>query len=127
MYRSSISCMLFPGQGAQYVGMTSQIQDFPAVRSLFKRANEILGYDLQSLCLTGPESKLQETLYCQPAMVVTSLAAASIAAKDGITNDVMLHIVYITQPTNLASNSFCITIKHVAIQVTGPISIASSL
>jgi len=98
MYHSSIllryySCMLFPGQGSQYVGMTSRIQENSAVRSLFKRANEILEYDLQSLCLTGPESKLQETRYCQPAIVVASLAAASVAAEEGITNNVMLHIV----------------------------------
>lgn len=111
MYRSTLllrcySCMLFPGQGAQYVGMTSRIQDLPAVRSLFEQANELLGYDLQSLCLTGPESKLQETRYCQPAIVVASLAAASVAAKEGITNNVMLCVL--TSLLHLAVKLVCI-------------------
>jgi len=74
------SCLLFPGQGAQYVGMTSKIQKNPAVQSLFKQANEILGYDLQSLCLKGPDDTLRKTEYCQPAVVVCSLAAAAAAA-----------------------------------------------
>lgn len=72
------SCMLFPGQGTQYVGMTSKIQTNPAVQSLFKRANDILGYDLQSLCLRGPEDILRNTEYCQPAVVVSSLAALAV-------------------------------------------------
>ena len=75
------SCLLFPGQGAQYVGMTSKIQTNPAVQSLFKRANDILGYDLQSLCLKGPEDTLRKTEYCQPAVVVCSLAAAAHSHK----------------------------------------------
>ena len=73
------SCLLFPGQGTQYVGMTSKIQTNPAVQSLFKRANDILGYDLRSLCLKGPEDKLRKTKYCQPAVVVCSLAAVAAA------------------------------------------------
>lgn len=76
------SCVLFPGQGAQYVGMTSKIKAHPAVQSLFKQANDILGYDLQSLCLKGPEDKLKKTEYCQPAVVVSSLAAATVAANN---------------------------------------------
>lgn len=72
------SCILFPGQGAQYVGMTSKIQANPVVQSLFKRANDILGYDLQSLCVYGPEHTLRKTEYCQPAIVVSSLAAAAV-------------------------------------------------
>ena len=75
------SCLLFPGQGAQYVGMTSKILKIPAVQSLFKQANDILGYDLQSLCLKGPDDTLRKTEYCQPAVVVCSLAAAAAAHK----------------------------------------------
>lgn len=76
------SCMLFPGQGAQYVGMTSKIQTNPVVQSLFKRANDILGYDLQSLCLRGPEETLRKTEYCQPAIVVASLAVAAVHSHE---------------------------------------------
>ena len=60
--------------------MTSIIQTNPAVHSLFKQANDILGYDLQSLCLKGPDDLLRKTEYCQPAVVVCSLAAAAAAA-----------------------------------------------
>ena len=49
--------LLFPGQGAQYVGMGSKINDCPAAKKVFEEANEILGYDLEKLCLEGPSTK----------------------------------------------------------------------
>ena len=67
---------LFPGQGAQTVGMGRQLAaDVPAARALYDRANEILGYDLASLCFDGPAEKLDSTVHSQPALFVTSLAA----------------------------------------------------
>ncbi|TWT58193.1 Malonyl CoA-acyl carrier protein transacylase [Thalassoglobus neptunius] len=66
---------LFPGQGAQHVGMGKQIVDqYPAADSLFDQASEILGYDLKKLCFEGPSSELDSTVYSQPAIFVTSLA-----------------------------------------------------
>jgi len=47
----------------------------PAARHLFDRAGEILGYDLAQLCFEGPAEKLDSTVYSQPALFVTSLAA----------------------------------------------------
>lgn len=67
--------LLFPGQGSQYVKMMSTVKDMPAVKDILAKANTVLGYDLLQICLTGPESKLEETAHCQPAMFVAGLAA----------------------------------------------------
>lgn len=67
---------LFPGQGAQAVGMAKDIcTQYPEARKLFDRAAEVLGYDLFSLCAFGPEEKLTATDISQPAIFVASLAA----------------------------------------------------
>merc|ERR1712032_654937 len=66
--------LLFPGQGSQYVKMMSTVKDIPAVQDMLKTADDILGYDVLELCLKGPESKLEETRYCQPAMFIAGLA-----------------------------------------------------
>ncbi len=72
----SKTAFLFPGQGAQSVGMGRQlVETSPVARQLFDRAREILGYDLADLCLRGPAEKLDSTVYSQPALFVTSLAA----------------------------------------------------
>ena len=68
--------LLFPGQGAQHVGMGRAIAEkFPAARSLYDQAAEILGYDLAQVCFGGPAAKLDTTVVSQPAIYVTSLAA----------------------------------------------------
>ncbi len=67
---------LFPGQGAQSVGMGRQlVESTPQARQLFERAQAIVGYDLLKVCLEGPPEKLDSTIYSQPALFVTSLAA----------------------------------------------------
>lgn len=63
------------GQGSQYVGMVKDLLKFPMVKDLFELANYILQYDLLKLCLEGPKSQLDQTKYCQPAIMVSSLAA----------------------------------------------------
>ena len=75
---SDKSVLLFPGQGAQFVGMGSKLLDTPSVRELYSEASQILNYDLLKLCLEGPRSVLDETQYCQAATVVTSLAAVEL-------------------------------------------------
>lgn len=69
------SIILFPGQGTQYVGMSKNLMKFPKARDLFELSNYILGYDLLKLCYQGPKSSLDQTKYCQPAILVCSLAA----------------------------------------------------
>ncbi|XP_077401151.1 malonyl-CoA-acyl carrier protein transacylase, mitochondrial isoform X2 [Vanacampus margaritifer] len=72
---SDRSVLLFPGQGSQFVGMGRGLLRYPNVGDMFEAARKILGYDLLSLCLNGPEEELAKTVHCQPAVFVTSLAA----------------------------------------------------
>ncbi|KAG6762517.1 hypothetical protein NC652_023355 [Populus alba x Populus x berolinensis] len=78
------SAFLFPGQGAQAVGMGKEAHGVPAASELYKKANDILGYDLLELCTGGPKEKLDSTVISQPAIYVTSLAAVEVLrARDG--------------------------------------------
>lgn len=70
-----LSVLLFPGQGSQFVGMGKNLLKYPGVEELYQKASAVLGYDLLKVCLNGPIDKLTQTLYCQPAVFVTSVAA----------------------------------------------------
>ncbi|MFA6916629.1 MAG: ACP S-malonyltransferase [Parachlamydiales bacterium] len=66
---------IFPGQGAQYVGMGKDfIQEFPIVRQTMEEANDLLGKDIQKIILEGPEELLTETANSQVAIYILSLA-----------------------------------------------------
>ena len=70
------TAFLFPGQGAQAVGMgRAPAEAHPAARKLFDAASEVLGYDLLGLCANGPKERLDATDVSQPAIFVASLAA----------------------------------------------------
>jgi [acyl-carrier-protein] S-malonyltransferase len=74
---------LFPGQGAQHVGMGKTIAErYPAAARLYEQANDILGYDLSRLCFEGPAEQLDSTVISQPAIFVTSLAALEMLRAD---------------------------------------------
>ena len=67
--------LLFPGQGAQTVGMGCDLyESYAPARHVFDHANDQLGYSLTALCFKGPESDLTQTLHAQVAIFVTSLA-----------------------------------------------------
>lgn len=69
------AAFVFPGQGAQYVGMGCEIAErFPEARAIFDRASAALGFDLLSLCEDGPEEALRRTANTQPAILATSVA-----------------------------------------------------
>lgn len=83
------TAFLFPGQGAQTVGMGSDIvEQYPQAQALFEQANAIVGYDLRSICLEGPEEKLNTTTYSQPAIFVVSAALLELLRASGISADV---------------------------------------
>jgi len=66
---------LFPGQGAQAVGMGKDVAaSCPAAKAFYDRADEILGFKLSGVCFEGPEDRLTATDVSQPAILVTSLA-----------------------------------------------------
>jgi len=83
------TAFLFPGQGAQFVGMGAEIADkFDAAAKIFSRANEIVGFDLRKICFEGPAEKLNTTTISQPAIFVTSAAILEIFKMTAIQPDV---------------------------------------
>ena len=67
--------MLFPGQGAQKVGMLAPYADTPGVKAMFKEASKIFGTDLLELVEKGPVEKLNDTRFSQVCVFLTSMAA----------------------------------------------------
>ena len=67
---------IFPGQGAQFVGMGKDLYDnFPAAKEVFDRADSILKIDVKRLCFEGPQEELSTTANSQPAILTMSVAA----------------------------------------------------
>ncbi len=75
--------LLFPGQGAQSVGMGRALAaERPEAREFFDRANDILGLDLKKICFEGPAEELTKTSWCQPAIFTHSLAALAVLENE---------------------------------------------
>lgn len=78
----SKTAILFPGQGAQAVGMgKSFVDQYPSARALFDEAASVLGYDLAALCFEGPIEKLTISAHAQPGIFVSSVAAYQALVK----------------------------------------------
>jgi [acyl-carrier-protein] S-malonyltransferase len=73
------TAFLFPGQGAQTVGMGADVAAaFPAAAELFETANRIVGFDLRRVCFEGPAARLNSTTMSQPAIFTVSAALLEI-------------------------------------------------
>lgn len=74
--------LLFPGQGAQYVGMGRELADrYPAARGVFERADDALDTDLSGVMWQGPEEELTATHNAQPAILTHSVAVHAVLAE----------------------------------------------
>lgn len=83
------TAFIFPGQGAQSVGMARDVAEASSrARAVFERADEILGFSLQSVCFEGPADQLERTDIQQPAIFVASVALWEALAESGVSKDV---------------------------------------
>lgn len=80
---------LFPGQGAQVVGMGKDIYDnYEEARKIYDKASEISGIDVKKLCFEGPEDILNKTENTQIAILTTSLAILEVLKNNNIEADI---------------------------------------
>ena len=80
---------VFPGQGAQKVGMVKDLYDaYPVVKQLFEEADDALGFSLTKLCFEGPDEELMKTYNTQPAILTASTACCCVLAQEGLTPDI---------------------------------------
>ena len=76
---------VFPGQGAQKVGMGKDFYDnYDVAKRMFKEADEALGYSIMKMCFEGPEEDLKLTANTQPAILTISCIANEILKENGI-------------------------------------------
>jgi len=87
------TAFLFPGQGAQVVGMGADIaQAYPAAAEVFQKANNIVGFDLRKICFEGPAEQLNTTTISQPAIFVTSAAILEVLKTNPVTSKLQANV-----------------------------------
>ena len=75
-WRNEAYALVFPGQGAQFVGMGAALRaQSPFAASVLEEANAVLGFDLVDLMANGPAETLEDTYNAQPAILAVSVAA----------------------------------------------------
>eukprot|EP00056_Hartaetosiga_gracilis_P006540 m.97447 g.97447 ORF g.97447 m.97447 type:complete len:402 (-) comp12496_c1_seq4:132-1337(-) len=78
----SSTVFLFPGQGAQKLGMTKDVLNIERVKEMYKVAEDILGYNLKEIVLGDDKGRLDDTAVCQPAMLLAGLSAVEKLKED---------------------------------------------
>jgi len=79
---------VFPGQGAQAVGMGKDLYEHDAeARAIFEQANETLGFSLTDLMFNGPDAELKQTANTQPALLTASVAFLAMLERAGVKAD----------------------------------------
>lgn len=79
---------VFPGQGAQSVGMAKDVfEEVPSSRGVIETADESLGFSLSSIIFEGPDQELKQTYNTQPALLTASVAYLEAFREKGITPD----------------------------------------
>jgi [acyl-carrier-protein] S-malonyltransferase len=82
---------MFPGQGSQAVGMGCDLAaGEPEMRAAYAEASELLGYDLQDLCVQGPIDRLSRTDFTQPALLAASVGMFRVLRREGLRFDVAI-------------------------------------
>lgn len=86
----SKNIFLFPGQGAQYIGMGSALaQSFEPAKIMLEYADEVLNFSLSKIMFEGPEEVLKSTENTQPALFVTSMMVMELLIAEGIPCDMV--------------------------------------
>ena len=87
------TAFLFPGQGAQTVGMGADVaHSFHAAALIYQKANDIVGFELSRICFEGPAEKLNTTTISQPAIFVTSVALLEVFRTNPETKKIVPNI-----------------------------------
>ena len=112
------SAWLFPGQGAQKVGMGRDLYDaYPEAAAVFDEADEAIGRSLSRIIFEGPDDELRQTVNTQPAILVTSLAAWAAARAVG-------HAALAEAPVCVAGHSMG---EYSALVAAGSLTVAEAV